>query len=226
MVKMVCYTQTLNEKKGKKKMTKCVLTENIKHKMNIIKFAKCYDFFNGEIIKLVNKMDEVENADIRPELKNSCLANLNTDYVNAVMGVTSSLQIFGSKIGLDIKDQKQLFSFFEKYNPILLPSDDSKDVYKVLNEKYNKALNNNMEELKKENLSGQGLIKRRMTVICSTVEAVYGKEINKLNSDFKLDNYVLQAGCSLKNNTATKNPKTNVANKVSKRIKDLQNDGK
>lgn len=207
-------------------MTKCVLTENIKHKMNIIKFAKCYDFFNGEIIKLVNQMDEVESSDIRPELKNSYIANLNTDYVNAVIGVTSSLQIFGNKIGLDIKDQKQLFNFFEKYNPILLPSDNSKDIYKVLNKEYNTTLNKNMEELKKENLSGQGLIKRRMTVICSTVEAVYGKEINKLNSDFKLDNYVLEAGCSLKNNTSTSRSKTNIVNKVSKRIKDLHNDGK
>ncbi len=194
--------------------------------MNIIKFAKCYDFFNGEIIRLVNQMDEAESADIRPELKNSCLANLNTDYVNAVMGVTSSLQIFGNKIGLDIKDQKQLFNFFEKYNPILLPSDNSKDVYKVLNEKYNQALNKNMAELKKEDLSGQGLIKRRMTIICSTVEAVYGKEIEKLNSDFKLDDCVVKANCSLKNNTTNKSPKLNVSNKVSKRIKDLHNDGK
>lgn len=196
--------------------------------MNIIKLVKCYDFFNGKVTNLVNQYCKMESVDIRSELKNSCLADLYANYkiaVNSNNNNTDKLQFLGNKIGLDIKDQKQLFNFLKKYNPILLPSDNGEDICHVLNKNYNKLLNKNMAELDKENLSGEGLITRRITVICSSVESVYGNEIEKLNTNFKLDNYVLKAGCSLKNNTANKSPKTNLV-RTSRRVKDLHNDGK
>lgn len=179
-------------------MTKCILNDNIKQKMNIVKFVKCYDYFTTEIECLVAKIEELEkNKAFLPAMKSRKLSKINAKYLTAVRCRTKSLDTFGKKIGLDISDKTQLDMFLEKYSDKILPTGQSDDIYHKLNTKFNVVLGNKMNSLVKENISEEGIVDRKIAVISSTVENVYGKEVEKLNGEFKLDTFTLKSKCDI-----------------------------
>lgn len=169
------------------------LGESVKQKLNIIKLVKCYDFYQSKIYKNVALIEELENKDLDAEIKEKQLKIYNAEYMSAVLGMTETLRVFGNRIGLDVKNNVVFDKFMAKYKPIVVPENNDKNVYSRLNQKYNDLLGESINNINTSNVANEGgLINRQIAVISSAVESVYGKELEKPYTSFKIEEYVLR----------------------------------
>lgn len=167
-------------------MSRCILENQIRQKMDIIKFVKCYDYFNNKIIDAVRKMDEVENMKFSGNVKSRIMAYVNNNYTEAVLGMSEFLDMFQNKIDLDTKSATQVKKFLHKYYDLVVPKSEERSIYWDLNNKCNYKLTEKINRLENEKLSHAGLTKRYLATICSTVEDVYGTELNNPTSKFDI----------------------------------------
>lgn len=167
-------------------MSRCILENEIRQKMDIIKFVKCYDYYNNKIIDAVRKMDEIENMRFPNNVKSRIMAIVNNGYTDAILSMSEFLDLFQNKININTKSNTQVKKFLNKYYDLLVPKNEVINIYTDLNNKCDRILVEKINRLEHDKISSAGLTKRYLATICSTVEEVYGAELNNPTSKFDI----------------------------------------
>lgn len=167
-------------------MSRCILENQNRQKMDIIKFVKCYDYFNKRIVKAVRDMDNVEIMDIDDGLKARWMSAVDNRYTEAVLSMSEFLELFKNEIGLDTKNTMQVRHFLNKYYDAVVPKTNEKPIASNLNNACDKLIDEKIKYLEMEKIAKVGLTKRYLATICSTVEEVYGKELDNPASKFDI----------------------------------------